>query len=161
MSQSYEQLMALLDRRGGPYQVLQHAPEGRSNRVAILRGTRPEAGAKAMVVRLHVSKRGRRHCLAVIPGDRRIDLDRLSAECQVRSATLAPTEVAEELTGCAMGAARPFSFHQDLPVIVDPTLLRNDEIVFNTGRLDRSIRLSAQACLDVAKPRVAAIVESA
>ena len=112
-----------------------------------------------MVIRLQTSKRGRRHCLAVLPGNRRIDLARLSQECGVRGATLAPPEVAEELTGCVTGAIPPFSFDAELPLIVDPELLENDEIVFNAGRLDRSIRIDTRTYVEVAEPRILAIAE--
>lgn len=161
MLDTYDQLIALLDSRQASYRVLEHEAEGRSDRIAAIRGNRPEEGAKAMVIRLQVTKRGRRHCLAVLPGNRRIDLARLSAECGARSATLASREVAEELTGCEPGAIPPFSFRDDLPLIVDPSLLLNDGIVFNAGRLDRSIRISARTYAEVAAPRIVAIAEDA
>jgi Ala-tRNA(Pro) deacylase len=160
MTDIYDRLIGLLDSRQATYHVLHHEAEGQSGRVAAIRGNRPEEGAKAMVVRLQISKRGRRHCLAVLPGDRRIDLGRLSAECDARGATLASREVAEELTGCVTGAIPPFSFDAELPLIVDPELLRNDEIVFNAGRLDRSIRLSTRTYVEVAEPRVVSIAEA-
>lgn len=160
MSDVYDRLVALLDSRRAPYRVLQHEPEGRSEHVAAVRGNRPEEGAKAMVVRLHAGGGDRRYCLVVLPGNCRIDLGKLSAECGARSASLAPREVAEELTGCVAGAMPPFSFREELPVIVDPTLLENEEIVFNAGRLDRSIRLATRAYLDVVEPRVAPIADA-
>jgi Ala-tRNA(Pro) deacylase len=156
----HDRLVALLDSRQASYRVLDHEAEGRSDRIAAIRGNRPEEGAKAMVIRLQVSKRGRAHCLAVLPGNRRIDLARLSAECGARSATLASREVAVALTGCEPGAIPPFSFHEELPLIVDSALLQNDEIVFNAGRLDRSIRISSRTYVDVAAPRIAAIAQA-
>jgi Ala-tRNA(Pro) deacylase len=159
MCDIYDRLIELLDSRQAEYRVLSHSAEGRSDQVAMIRGNRPEEGAKAMVIRLQTSKRGRRHCLAVLPGNRRVDLTRISEECGVRAATLASPEVAEELTGCVTGAIPPFSFDAELPLIVDPELLRNAEIVFNAGRLDRSIRLAARTYVEVAQPRVVAIAE--
>jgi Ala-tRNA(Pro) deacylase len=159
MSDIYDRVIALLDSRQAEYRVLSHSAEGRSDHIAMIRGNRPEEGAKAMVIRLQISKRGRRHCLAVLPGNRRVDLARLSQECGARGATLASPDVAEELTGCVTGAIPPFSFDAELPLIVDPELLQNDEIVFNAGRLDRSIRLAARTYVEVAQPRVVAIAE--
>jgi len=159
MPDTYERLIVLLDRRQVLYQVLDHAAEGRSDRIAVIRGNSPRQGAKAMVIQLRRGKRDRSHCLVVLPGDRRVDLARLSAACEVRSASLAPAEVAEEMTGCVVGAIPPFSFSETLPLIVDPALLENDEIVFNAGRLDRSIRLGTRAYVEVAAPRIAPIAE--
>jgi len=159
MPDIYERLRVFLDTRQVPYRLLVHSAEGRSDRVAAIRGNRREQGAKAMVIQLRSGRSERRHCLAVLPGDRRVDLARLRAACAARSATLAPAEVAEELTGCVIGAIPPFSFDDALPLIVDPTLLDNDEIVFNAGRLDRSICLGTRAYLEVAAPRIAPIAE--
>jgi Ala-tRNA(Pro) deacylase len=154
---TYERLVALLDSRRVAYRVLRHVAEGRSDRIAAIRGNRLEQGAKAMVVRLKTGDGDSSHCLAVLPGDRRIDLGRLGATCEARSARLAPLDVAEELTGCVAGAIPPFSFSEALPLIVDPALLENEEIVFNAGRLDRSIRLSTRTYVEVAAPRIAPI----
>jgi Ala-tRNA(Pro) deacylase len=159
MPDTYERLIVFLDGRQATYEVLVHVAEGRSDRIAAIRGNRPEQGAKAMVVQLRSGRRDRRHCLAVLPGDRRVDLARLSATCGAGSATLAPAEVAVELTGCELGAIPPFSFSETLPLIVDPTLLENEEIVFNAGRLDRSIRLGTRTYVELAAPRIAPIAE--
>lgn len=43
---------------------------------------------------------------------------------------------------------------------MDPALLVNEEIVFNAGRLDRSIRISARTYVDVAAPRIVAIADA-
>ena len=50
----------------------------------------------------------------------------------------------KRLTNCDSGAVPPFSFNEDLSVIVDPELYENEEIVFNVGRLDRSIYISSK-----------------
>ncbi len=38
-----------------------------------------------------------------------------------------------------MGTVLPFSFHADLDVMVDPSLLDQEDMYFNAGRLDRSL----------------------
>ena len=37
----------------------------------------------------------------------------------------------------------PFSWNDDLELVVDPALYQHDEIYFNAGRLDRSLAISA------------------
>ncbi|WP_199562455.1 hypothetical protein [Micromonospora deserti] len=51
----------------------------------------------------------------------------------------------------------PFSYHPDLELIADPTLLRVPELFFNAARLDRSIALATDDYLRLAVPRIAAI----
>jgi len=44
-------------------------------------------------------------------------------------------------------------------LIVDPSLLENDELYFNAARLDRSVVLNTRDYLTLAKPRIEGIAE--
>jgi Ala-tRNA(Pro) deacylase len=47
--------------------------------------------------------------------------------------------LAQELTGCAIGAIPPISFDGSLKLVVDSDFLEHEaQIAFNAGRLDRS-----------------------
>ena len=61
-----DRLEAWLREAGVPFRVLEHAPVYTSEEAARVRGTAPEAGAKALVVRAE-----ERHVLLVLPGNRR------------------------------------------------------------------------------------------
>jgi Ala-tRNA(Pro) deacylase len=74
-----------------------------------------------------------------------------------RDARLAPSEDAAAITGCTMGAVPPFSFHEDLQVIVDGALLEETEIVFNAGRLDQSIFLATEDYRRITRPLTGSI----
>jgi Ala-tRNA(Pro) deacylase len=67
----------------------------------------------------------------------------------------APAEKARQLTGCEMGAVPPFAFDPDLTLVLDPALLEHEELVFNAGRLDRSIFIQKDDYLKIAKPVLA------
>ena len=56
-----------------------------------------------------------------------------------------------------MGAVPPFSFSKDLPLIVDNECTVNAKVVFNAGRLDRSVFIALEDYVAVAKPRFADI----
>ena len=53
----------------------------------------------------------------------------------------------------------PFSFNPELGLIVDPSLLENEEIYFNVARLDRSIALKTSDYVALARPRLEQIAE--
>ena len=55
------------------FRVIEHTPEGRSDLVAGVRGTSIAQGAKAIVCAIPVEGR-ERYVLAVLPGDRRVDM---------------------------------------------------------------------------------------
>ncbi len=56
-----------------------------------------------------------------------------------------------------MGAVPPFSFDPQLTLMVDINLLAEDQIVFNAGRLDRSVFLRSDDYLRLARPVVESI----
>ena len=54
----------------------------------------------------------------------------------------------------------PFAFSPELELIVDPSLLTNDELYFNAARLDRSMVLKTRDYVALARPRIGRIAES-
>jgi threonyl-tRNA synthetase len=157
---AYQQLMSMLDERKAPYRLVDHAPEGRTDAVSQLRGNALSQAAKCIVVMVKLGKKDKRYCIAVIPGDARLDLKAVQALFSGDYATFAPQEIAEQMTGCVAGTILPFSFREDLPVVVDPSLVANDEIVFNAARLDQSVWIKSSDYLAAASPRIAPIVQS-
>jgi Ala-tRNA(Pro) deacylase len=60
------------------YRMIPHAPEGRTDLASRLRSHPLEQAAKSLVVRVATGKRTRRYVLAVVPGDRQVDLTALA-----------------------------------------------------------------------------------
>jgi Ala-tRNA(Pro) deacylase len=84
-----------------------------------------------------LGKRMTKYLLAVVPGDARVDLDRLRSLAGGSYVAFASTEKAEALAGTVSGTILPFSFRPELELVVDPELLSCGEIFFNAARLDR------------------------
>jgi Ala-tRNA(Pro) deacylase len=157
----FDRLKTLLDSHGVAYRLLEHAAEGRSAEVAAIRGTAVGQGAKALVCRVKVSSNKRANVLAVFPADQQADLDAIAQAAGGKKASLASRELARELTGCEIGAIPPFSFNEELVLLVDDTLgRRHDEIVFNAGRLDASILMKAADYLALVQPTRAAFTRA-
>ena len=159
MPDIHQRLIALLDEQGARYRVIEHEAEGRSVEISRIRGNHPSQAMKAIVASVRGGGGGKRNALAVIPGNGRLDMKALLAVLGAQKGSFAATETAEELTGCVMGAVPPFSFRGDLPLIVDTACRNNTEVVFNAGRLDRSIFIHFEDYEAAAKPRFAEISE--
>ncbi|WP_432086568.1 YbaK/EbsC family protein [Streptomyces sp. bgisy095] len=151
---AYEKLIALLDERGAAYRVLEHAPEGATEAVSALRGNTLAQAAKCIIAMVKIGKKEKRFALAVVPGDRRIDLAAVKALYGGTYVSFASPEIAEELAGSPSGTILPFAFDERLELLVDPDLLDHPEIYFNAARLDRSLALSTEDYRAVAEPRV-------
>ncbi len=152
--------MSLLDGRGVAYRLIEHAAEGRSEHISRIRGNHPSQALKALVVSVRGGGHGRRTVLAVVPGNRALDMKGLLAALGAQKGRFAPPELATEMTGCVMGAVPPFSFRADLAVLADPAIRNNAEVVFNAGRLDRSIFMARDDYVAIVDPLFADIAAS-
>jgi Ala-tRNA(Pro) deacylase len=148
----HQQLCALLDREHATYRVVEHVPEGHTDLIARIRGNRLDQAIKSIVVQVRLSKKDNRYCLANVPGDCRVDLEAIRAHFDAAGIGIARGEKAQELTGCVIGAIPPFSFNEDLKVLADPRIRENAEVVFNAGRLDRSIFMQSDDYFRIARP---------
>ena len=157
---TYTQLIALLDSRGAHYRVLDHEPEGRTEVVSPLRGNTLSQAAKCIVLMVKLGKKVTKYILAVVPGDARVDLNAVKALMGGTYVAFASPDIAERLAGSVTGTVLPFSFNPELELVVDPSLLENDEIYFNAARLDRSLALKTSDYFEIARPRLARIAVS-
>jgi Ala-tRNA(Pro) deacylase len=156
-SDVFDELVTLLSDAKAKFRVIEHAAEGKSEAISIIRGNRPDQAAKAMVLDVRGGGGGRRHVLAILPGSRKLDFGAVATLFEARKCGFASPDTAQELTGCVMGAVPPFALHPDLAIVVEEDLLANETLFFNAGRLDRSMELDTQDWIAVARPRVAKI----
>lgn len=154
-------LLELLTRHNARFRRIEHPPEGRTDLVSVLRGHPVEQAAKCIVVRVKVTKKKSHYVLAVIPGHRRVDLGRIQELWEARDASFADRATAERLSGCVSGAIVPFTFDPALELVVDPALLRHEEIFFNAADLDLSVGLDVRDYVRIAEPRTETITEGA
>ena len=157
MTDIHEQLCALLDNEGAVYRVVEHAAEGRTELIAQIRGNRIEQPIKSMTLQVRLTRKENIYCLANVPGDCRIDFDGVKKYFNADSVAFAAREKAQALTGCVIGAIPPFSFSDQLQVLADPLIQQNEEVVFNAGRLDRSIFMKLSDYIRIAKPQMVKI----
>src|SRR5512134_1084102 len=152
MADIHEQLRALLDREGATYRVVEHEHEGRTEMIAKIRGNRVQQSIKSIVVQVRLNRKENIYCLANVPGNCRIDFEGIQRHFEADSVAFASREKAQELTGCVIGAIPPFSFSDQLQVLADPLIQENEEVVFNAGRLDRSIFMQLEDYIRIANP---------
>ncbi len=153
----HQRLRDLLDREHASYRVIEHQPEGHTEVIAKIRGNRIQQSIKSIVVQVRLDRKENIYCLANVPGDCRIDFEGIKHHFQADSVAFAPRDKAQELTGCVIGAIPPFSFSDQLQVLADPLIQENEEVVFNAGRLDRSIFMKLADYIRIARPQLVKI----
>ena len=158
---TYSKLITLLDEHGASYRLIDHAPEGRTEIVSPMRGNELSQAAKCIVMMVKIGKKVTKYVLGVVPGDAQIDLNAVKSIFRGTYISFATPEIAEKLAGSVSGTVLPFSFNPELELIVDPSLLKNDELYFNAARLDRSMALKTKDYVSSAKPRLEDIAAKA
>lgn len=139
MANIYECVLHLFNENKVPYTEKEHHHEGYGMNVAEFHELDEKCGAKAIVVQL---KKPDSYCLVVLPFDRNLDTKALQKIMGVKGASFAKPEDSEKITGCISGSIPPFSFNEDLLLIVDHAIKENKKIFFNVGRLDRSVAIN-------------------
>ena len=89
-----------------------------------------ERTIKTLVV--DVGRKG--YLIVLMPGDKNIDLKTLARTYSVKRAAMADMSTAERLTGYSMGGISPFETKQDLPVVMEESLLRFNKVAINAGK---------------------------
>ncbi len=153
MEDTYTKLIAFLDQHNAVYRLIDHPAEGRTEIVSPMRGNKVAEAAKCIVVMVKITKKMKKYILAVIPGDAKINLNAIKELFRGIYVSFATPEIAEQLAGSVSGTILPFSFNPELLLIVDPLLLKNDEIFFNAARLDRSMALKTVDYIKITQPR--------
>ena len=157
---TYTKLIELLDEHKASYRLIDHEAEGQTDIVSKMRGHDVSEAAKCIIVMVKVGKKVTKYALCVIPGDKRVNLNAVKALFGGTYVSFASQDIAEKLAGSVAGTVLPFSYSPDLELIVDPQLLKNEELYFNAARLDRSVVIKTADYTRIAKPRIEKIAEN-
>ena len=89
----FDQIVALLGEAKAKFRVIEHEAEGRSEKISVIRGNRPEQAAKAMVLDVRGGGGGRRNVLAILPGNRKLDFAAVARLFEARKCGFASPEI--------------------------------------------------------------------
>ena len=79
MNDTYTRVLVVLRDRATAYRLIGHVPEGRAERVSTLRGHTIAAAANCLMLIVKLGKKTTRFVLAIVPGDRRVDIEKVRA----------------------------------------------------------------------------------
>jgi Ala-tRNA(Pro) deacylase len=146
-----DSLQRLLDSNGVTYDSLKHPAAFTSQEVAAAEHVPGREHAKVTVVRA-----GNRLLFAVLPAPKKVDFRKLAALVPEKDAHLpAEDEFRNLFTGCEPGAMPPFGNLFGMETIVDPSLEKDERIVFQAGTHDESVRMRYADFKRIVRPRVA------
>ncbi len=145
-----KKLTGFLDQNHVQYVTIRHSPAYTSQEIAASAHIKGKNLAKVVIVRVDG-----RLAMAVLPAKFQVDLDRLRESLRAERVELASEEeFSAKFPECEPGAMPPFGNLYDMPVYVDPSLARAEEIAFEAGSHVELIQLSFQDFRRLAQPQI-------
>jgi Ala-tRNA(Pro) deacylase len=133
-----EKLKAFLDRNNVPYIQISHSKAYTAQAIAALAHVPGRELAKTVIVRVNGKL-----AMAVLPASFQVDLQKLRIGAGADDVQLATEyEFEESFPDCEVGAMPPFGNLYAMPVYVEQSLTRDEEIAFNAGSHKELIRLA-------------------
>jgi Ala-tRNA(Pro) deacylase len=150
-----ERLLHFLEEQHVPFVTIPHARAYTAQEIAASVHVPGQEVAKTVIVladeKLH---------MAVMPATRRTDLVLLKKALGVKKIRLA-TEAEFEgvFPECEVGAMPPFGNLYRIPVIVDESLKKDREIVFNAGSHTETVKMAFDEFVELVKPLFGSFTE--
>jgi Cys-tRNA(Pro)/Cys-tRNA(Cys) deacylase len=100
---------------------------------------------------------GRNYCLALLPGDRQLDLKQLAQVLAVTRGARAEPPTAARLTGYLVGGISPFGTKQALPSVMEKRIREYAEVLINAGQRGVMLKMATEDIVKALGCRVESI----
>ena len=119
-----------LEKLGIPHRVFRHAGQVTSlEQAAQERGQRPEQVVRSIVFRIGEGE----FIMALVAGPAQISWKKLRQHLGQSRLTMASEDEVLEVTGYRIGTVSPFGLARPLKVLIDPSVLKEEEISIGSG----------------------------
>ena len=146
----------LLKKEDVPFEVVTYRHEERGAAFA----ARATGFALARIVKtLVVALDTGVYVLALVPGDRRLDLKKTAGVFSAKRAALADAATAQRLTGYLVGGISPFGTKRPLAAVMDTGLLEGGRVMINAGRRGMMLQMNPRDIAEVLRCRKATIAK--
>ncbi|HXI85545.1 MAG TPA: YbaK/EbsC family protein [Verrucomicrobiae bacterium] len=143
-------LIDFLDESKVRYEILHHPEAFTSHELAAIEHVKGKDRAKVVMVRTDAEI-----VMAVLPTDRRIDLEKLGAITGRPTTKAAEAEFKPLFPDCAIGTMPPFGHLYGVATYLDRSFAEADKVVFEAGTHSDAIKMKYADYELLAKPIVA------
>lgn len=147
-----------LDEQHVPYEFLSHTPTYNAQHMAHAVHVKGGAVAKTVLLR---ANHGYRYMTAILPATQKIDFDVASRSLGGSELRLASeAEVSEVCPDCEAGVLLPFGSQYGVITVVDSSLAKEDEIVFEGSTHHETIRMKFADFCRLESPQIVPLTRS-
>lgn len=137
------------------YQFLEHAATATSEESASVRGTKPEEGVKALILRGKTTRKNYQFC---IPSDKKLDMKAVSEavgeKCEFEDGAAITTRF-----GLIPGGVPPFGNLMALETYFDAGVTKEERAAFNCGKQTESIVMKSSDLVRLVEPKLGAFAK--
>jgi Ala-tRNA(Pro) deacylase len=151
MTEIEEEILSTLKAHEIEYEILEHEPVFTCTQMAKFLKTNEANIAKSMIAR----KSDGTFILAVLPGNKKINLYSLGTITKSAPISLAQKKDAEQITHCSVGCVYPLGNMINLETFFDESLLSLEYVFFNPGSHTKSVKIRTRALIDLVRPTMA------
>ena len=131
--------ISYLEKLRIPFETVRYKHEKKGAEFAAKATGQPlERTVKTLVVELD----RKRYCLALMPGDRELNLKKLASVLGVKRSAMVDMKTAQRLTGYLVGGISPFGTRQPLRTVMERGILDEEEILINAGQRGVMLKMS-------------------
>jgi len=154
---SFEKVKAYLGEKDIHFGITHHKPVMTCEEAAEVRGVPLSSGAKAMLLKdtgKKLSNDGITYYLAVSAANCKFSSKQFKKVINCKSFRFATPEEVHQTTGCLPGAVPPFGKVFGVPVWVDRSLGKNEQINFNCGLRTASVSMKYEDYIKAEQPNL-------
>ena len=143
-----------LKKKKIPYEVVkyEHREKG-ADFAARATGYPLECTVKTLVVELD----RKNYRLALLPGNKELDLKKLASVYGFKRSAMVDIKTAQRLTGYLVGGISPFGTRQRLETVMERSILGHDEILINAGQRGVMLKMAPNDILTALECKVSSI----
>lgn len=144
-------VLEYLDEQGCAFKVTEHKPVFTAGQLATVEHVTPRKVAKPVVVRAD----NKHFYLCVLPADRKVSLYALEQYLNAQTVRLATEDEMQAIFADAdLGAEPPIGLLYNMTTLMDRSLARDKEIVFQAGSHERAVWMTMAEYKRLAKPTI-------
>jgi len=132
------------------YEIFEHEPVYTNPTMAEALNISESETVKSLVV----MTKEKEMVVLVMPGDKRVEWKKAAAGVGTKKVSFAKPEQVLEKVGCEVGCVPPFGQLTELPIFMDPDLIKKDFVYFNPGVHDKSYKIKGWDLKKVCSPKM-------
>jgi Cys-tRNA(Pro) deacylase len=135
-----ENIIEMLKEKGIDFEIYEHEPVYTNPTMAEALGVSEAETVKSLVL----TTKEKSMVVMVMPGNKKVDWKAAAKTANTKKVSFAKPEAVSEAVGCEVGCVPPFGHLTDLPIYLDPELMRQTHVYFNPGVHHKSFKVTSR-----------------